>query len=206
MVRGSHAIVTVPLGVLPAGAITFEPVLDRRRAVAIDAVPFGAFEKVALAYEERFWQPSPSGVIVVADDAAEQWLSLIDLTEWHGRPVLVATTSGDHARTVSRWSEADRIGSVQSIVDVLAGGRAPEPVAALATSWTTDPLALGSYTHCGRSADEFRAARAELARPHGRVLFAGEATSAEAYALVDGAWTSGIREAMRLLQAPAVRL
>jgi hypothetical protein len=38
------------------------------------------------------------------------------------------------------------------------------------------------------------------------VLFAGEATDLDALALVDGAWTSGIREAKRLLRNPDVAL
>ena len=40
----------------------------------------------------------------------------------------------------------------------------------------------------------------------GRVLFAGEATSAERFGYADGAMQTGIREAKRLLGAPSVRL
>ena len=43
-------------------------------------------------------------------------------------------------------------------------------------------------------------------RPHGRVLFAGEATARTGASTVDGAWLTGIREAKRLLGVPAVDL
>jgi hypothetical protein len=38
------------------------------------------------------------------------------------------------------------------------------------------------------------------------MLFAGEGTSIDAPATVNGAWLSGIREAKRLLRAPQVQL
>jgi hypothetical protein len=46
-----------------------------------------------------------------------------------------------------------------------------------------------------------------LAEPlGGRVLFAGEATNAARFGFADGALSSGIREAKRLLGAPSVQL
>jgi hypothetical protein len=41
---------------------------------------------------------------------------------------------------------------------------------------------------------------------HGRVLFAGEATSPTRFGYTDGAFSSGVREAKRLLQRSRVRL
>ena len=206
MFPASHVLVTVPLGVLKAGAIEFDPPLDIGRRRAVEGIEFGAFEKVALAYEQRFWDRSTSGAIVVADSAPRQWLSLIDLSAWHGQPVLVATTSGEHARAIATLPVEGRIASVRAIVEVLAGGRAPEPVAAVASAWVAEPFSLGSYTHRGRSSEAYEARVARLATPHGRMLFAGEGTSIDAPATVDGAWLSGIREAKRLLRAPQVQL
>jgi polyamine oxidase len=206
VLAGSHALVTVPLGVLKAGAIAFDPPLDAVRRQAIERLGFGAFEKVALVYEERFWAPSPSGAIAFGDERPDQWTSLLDLGAWHGRPALVAVTTGHHARAIAGLAEEARIASVRALVDALAGGRAPEPIAAAATAWTSDPSSLGCYSHRGRLADGFERALATLAEPHGRVLFAGEATSVDAHALVDGAWLSGVREAKRLLRASRVEL
>ena len=45
-----------------------------------------------------------------------------------------------------------------------------------------------------------------MAAPHGRILFAGEATARTGASTVDGAWLTGIREAKRLLGVPAVDL
>jgi monoamine oxidase len=66
--EGSHAIVTVPLGVLKAGRIAFEPALPASKAGAIADLGFGAFEKVALRYEEAFWRtPDATDTTLVTD-------------------------------------------------------------------------------------------------------------------------------------------
>ena len=204
----SHAIVTVPLGVLKADAIEFEPPLPPAKLTAIDTLGFGAFEKVVLAYDQQYWQPSESGVVIVLDGEAGQWQALIDMSDWYQRPVLVAITTGTPARELAALPEAERIASVVAIVDELSGGTAPAPVASAASNWFTDPYSRGCYSRVSRNGDAAStiASITDLAAPHGRVLFAGEATDLDALALVDGAWTSGIREAKRLLRTPDVAL
>jgi monoamine oxidase len=65
----------------------------------------------------------------------------------------------------------------------------------------TDPHSRGSYAYIpiGASRRDLEA----LGEPiGGRLLFAGEATSSARAGFVDGAMTTGIREAKRLLGAP----
>ena len=206
--EASHAIVTVPLGVLKAGGIDFDPPLPPVKREAISTIGFGVFEKVALAYDERFWEPSPTGTIVVADERPLQWLSFLDLGHWYEYPVLLAVTTGQHARQMLALPEAERVAQVAALAKELGGPNAPDPVASAASSWLTDPFSRGCYSRIERDGDEEStgAAAMALSEPHGRVLFAGEATSVEALALVDGAWLSGIREAKRLLQSKRVAL
>ena len=204
----SHAIVTVPLGVLKADAIEFDPPLQPAKLAAIDTLGFGAFEKVVLAYDRQFWQPSESGVMVILDDETGQWLALIDMSKWYQRPVLVAIATGTPARELTALTETERIARVVAIVNDMTGGTAPEPVASAASNWGNDPYSQGCYSRISRNGDAASTIDSvtNLAAPHGRVLFAGEATELDALALVDGAWTSGIREAKRLLRTPDVAL
>ena len=73
------------------------------------------------------------------------------------------------------------------------------------TDWAGDPYSAGAYTHV-----TLGSANADvdlLGTPvGGRVLFAGEHTQSARVGYADGAMTSGIREAKRLLGAPAVTL
>jgi monoamine oxidase len=74
----------------------------------------------------------------------------------------------------------------------------PTPAAMIRTSWSTDPLAFGSYSYMAVGADPKM--RNALAAPLGnRVFFAGEATSLENPATVHGAQSSGVRVAQEIL-------
>ena len=85
------------------------------------------------------------------------------------------------------------------------GSPCPEPSAVAVTSWWTDPFSLGAYTHIPPDAHPDDAD--DLARPaHGRLMFAGEHTQSARLGYADGAFTSGIREAKRLLGQPSIRL
>ena len=53
---GSHAVVTVPLGVLKRGAPRFLPTLPPDRLAAIARLGFGRYEKVALRFDQPFWR------------------------------------------------------------------------------------------------------------------------------------------------------
>ena len=73
------------------------------------------------------------------------------------------------------------------------------------TSWATDPYSGGAYTHIPPGATPADADL--LGEPiGGRLLFAGEHTQSARMAYADGAMTSGIREAKRLLGQPSVHL
>ena len=73
------------------------------------------------------------------------------------------------------------------------------------TGWADDPCAGGGYTHVtpGSSNADLDLLGTPVA---GRILFAGEHTQAARVGYADGAMTSGIREAKRLLGSATVRL
>lgn len=201
---GSHAVVTVPLGVLKAGRLTFVPPLDAAKQAAVDRVGFGAFEKVALAYDEAFWQvDGEPRAIIVADPNRSTWPLILDLSAWYGAPVVVALTAGDSARAVAELPADERVRQVSEILAEIGGPNSPGPVASASSAWTTSPFTGGCYSGLF-SAEATEDDLAVLGEPAGRVMFAGEATSPLEYASVDGAWVSGIREAKRLLQRPQV--
>jgi polyamine oxidase len=101
---------------------------------------------------------------------------------------------------------ADRDDAVRWALGMLAeaiGGPCPEPVAVAVTSWATDPYSGGAYTHIPPGASPADADL--LGEPvGGRLLFAGEHTQSARLAYADGAMTSGIREAKRLLSQSSV--
>lgn len=202
----SHAIVTASLGVLRSNAIAFDPPLPPEKIQALSRCGFGNFEKVALAYSSPILNAKGSHILT-ADRDRRAWPLILDMSQWYGEPVLLAITVGTHARELARRPEKDRLEEVASIVRAITGDPTLRPTAGASSAWTTDPFALGCYTSLGRWTEraEFAADIDAIAQPHGRVLFAGEATHRYS-STVDSAWISGVREAKRLLQRSSVVL
>ncbi|GAA3446400.1 flavin monoamine oxidase family protein [Planomonospora venezuelensis] len=201
--RGSHVLVTVPLGVLKAGTIGFQPALPASKARAVAALGFGDFEKVVLRYGSRHWDEAATGFLVRhGGTPLRAW---IDATGPAGAPTLVALAGGPAGRALSALAAEEVLRRAQDVLVTATGARLPAPAAWAVTGWRNDPFARGAYTHLTPGAGV--AAIEELAVPlAGRVLFAGEATCPVRFGHADGAFVSGIREAKRLLGAPSVEL
>jgi polyamine oxidase len=97
--------------------------------------------------------------------------------------------------------------AAQWVLTMLTGatGRpCPAPTAVAVSGWARDPYSRGAYTHIPPGAEP--ADVDLLGNPiNGRLLFAGEHTQSTRVAYADGALSSGIREAKRLLHRPSVR-
>ncbi|MBG0814606.1 NAD(P)/FAD-dependent oxidoreductase [Planomonospora sp. ID82291] len=201
--RGSHVLVTVPLGVLKAGAIGFLPALPPPKARAVAALGFGDFEKVVLRYGSRHWDEAVTGFLVRhGNTPLRAW---IDATGPAGAPTLVALAGGPAGRALSALAEEEVLRRARDVLATATGARLPAPEASAVTRWRNDPFARGAYAHLTPGAGV--AAIEALAAPvAGRVLFAGEATCPVRFGHADGAFVSGVREAKRLLGVPAVEL
>jgi len=206
---GTHVLVTVPLGVLKAGTIELDPPVPSGHADAIDRVGFGVLEKVALAYERAVWHVDgkPSHLTIV-DSPRPQWPVILDLSTWYGVPVVVGMATGAAGRTLAALPEPERVAALHATICEIGGPDTPEPVAFATTSWATDPFVHGCYANIAPTTDvaQHAADITTLATPHGRVLFAGEHTCERGTSTVDSAWSTGVREATRLLQTRQVPL
>jgi len=221
--EGSHVVVTVPLGVLKRGLPRFSPVLPPDRLAAIERLGFGRFEKVALRFTESFWRDAGFPQLMVFPREPGEWMVwAMGLDAFGGGPVLVffvfhsaaarladaAAAGADTRAGVGADTRADADPWAEWAFGMLAqvtGRPCPEPTAAAVSSWAADPWTAGAYTHIPPGAGPADADL--LGEPlGGRLLFAGEHTQSARLSYADGAMTSGIREAKRLLGTPAVRI
>jgi monoamine oxidase len=204
-IHGSHVVVTVPLGVLKARSIAFEPRLPKWKRRAIRRIGFGAFEKVAMVFDEPFWSDATHTHMLFMSDHAPLELPLwLDLNEIEGTPALVAIGGGRCARQLYALEPDDRLALALTRLKEILGRDVPQPVAWKSTDWHGSRYTRGAYSTVlvGRSLADLDA----LAQPvGGRVLFAGEATH-HRLGYTDGAMSSGVREAKRLLRKPSVAL
>ncbi|MFY9713838.1 MAG: FAD-dependent oxidoreductase [Microbacterium sp.] len=196
----SNVVVTVPLGVLKAEVIEFEPALPEQVAGPIARLGMGVFNKLFLQFRERFW--SEDGYVLRAlGEAGEHWHSWYDVSAISGRPTLLTFAAGPFGRHQQGRSDDAVIDDALRSLNALYGERVGRPVAHWITRWGDDPYSLGSYSHLavGSSHHDHDA----LAGPVDGVLhFAGEATWGDEPATVGAALYSGHRAAERILNNP----
>lgn len=189
VLEADRAIVTIPLGVLKAGTIAFEPPLPDEKQAAIERLGFGVLDKVVLKFDQPFW---PDADVIGLVGGEQPLPMLINGETFADVPLLVGLRGGSEARAREALSDQD---AVSQVVTALG---APPPTGSLVTRWAADPYARGSYSFVavGSSPDDMEA----LAEPvNDRLAFAGEATNAEFFGTVHGAYLSGVREADRIL-------
>lgn len=192
-VRASQAILTLPLGVLQAGAVRFAPALSAKRP-ALRSLASGPVIRVAMRFHEPVWERHAPGVAFFHSPGAPF------PTFWTPLPL--------RAPLLTAWAggpKADRLTGLSPrtlIAKALAGVHAIFPDAQLADAlvqdWQQDPHARGGYSYVLVGGE---GAREGLAKPIADTLyFAGEATDAEEAGTVAGALRSGLRAAREILR------
>lgn len=107
-IRADRAIITLPLGVLRANAVVFDPPLPAPTRAAIDRLGVGDVAKVVLRFPDAFWPSGIDGVIDVSASRAvpNQWA---DISEVAGAPVLVGIVGGPDARRLEQLSDEEAV-------------------------------------------------------------------------------------------------
>ncbi len=208
------AVITLPLGVLQAGSVTFHPAPGD---VLLQAgrMRMGHVCRISLVFKRRWWAD-----LFPNADALQQLSFLIPTTRsaspqhaefdvfWTGfpslDPVLTAWSGGPSARAFDSLNEhaiahlacanLERIFGLphEAVLNELAGHYRHD--------WTTDPLSLGAYSWVPVGAADVSA---KLAQPIQNTLyFAGEHTDVTGHwGTVHGALRSGQRAAAQVLDA-----
>jgi monoamine oxidase len=211
-----YCILTVPCS--EVSKIDFDPHLPGTRVRADDYIRLGSYKKVAFVpttvptaegndIEEHceyfIYDPHYDGVW-------EYFLLPAQPTQPTQPTILVCVTAGDFAQQLDQVPEGI---VVQSVVDLLteayagAGGDFAPQSQPVVTNWTGTPHIGGAYSYTrfdsslGLDNPVPLKARKEIAKPHGRVHFAGEATWKKAYGTIHGAYKSGERAANEILKA-----
>ena len=180
--------------------------LPSDRLAAIDRLGFGRYEKVALRFGEPFWRDAGvSHLMLFPRDPALPALWVFDLDDFGAGPALVCHVFHTAVSQVLDGGPGRAASRVLDMLSEAFGRRCPEPVEAAVSAWADDPYAGGAYSHVPPGASP--ADLDLLGEPiGGRLLFAGEHTQSARTGYADGAMTSGLREALRLLGGTGVQL
>jgi monoamine oxidase len=199
-VQARAAIVTVPVGVLAAGAIGFAPPLKADKRAAIAALPMALYDKVAVGLS-RHVIDAPADARVTALTPHGRIMQVI--ARPGGRDGVIVLAEGDEARQLeANGPSAAGAWALSALAEIFGKTLRPAFAGAVATRWSEDVYARGAWS-VARDGQAGERDRIVLAQPHdGRIFFAGEATEGGD---LEGAHSSGVRAATEALTLLARR-
>jgi monoamine oxidase len=188
-IKADYVILAVPLTTLRA--IEIVPNLPLEQADVFARLKYGRVTKSLLQFDRRFWKrkgrspaygtDAPTGAIWDANE------------EQRGRLGILTLMAGGQAS-----EDTQKILAQQGVDGLVRGIEWLKPDGAELlhshhVTWEHDTWAQGGYAYFDSSFDPV--CRPWLARPHGRLLFAGEHTSIKWQGYMNGAVESGLRAA-----------
>ena len=188
-IKADYVIVAVPVTTLRA--IEISPELPIEQAKAFERLRYGRVTKSLLQFDRRFWKrkgrsraygtDAPTGAIWDANE------------EQRGRAgILTLMAGGQASEDTQKILSQEGVEGLVRALSWLKPGEA-ELLKHHHVTWEHDSWVQGGYTYFDPAFDP--AWRPWLARPHGRLLFAGEHTSIKWQGYMNGAVESGLRAA-----------
>ena len=193
---GDHAVITLPLGVLKKGKVSFSPGLRDSMRNSIEKIPMGNVTKVALRFEDAFW-PVDTQYFGYMSKVKGQFPYFINTRTFSSVNVLVGFCFGNYAPVVEQKTDAEIKDEVTGILRTMFGASVSEPSSVIVTRWSTDDHTFGAYSYpgVGNVPDDFN----RFAEPiNNRLFFAGEHTTFDYHGTVHGAYLSGLEAANRI--------
>lgn len=203
--RAAAVVLTLPLGVLRAGTVAFDPPLKAKQRV-IARMGWGEASRILLRFRPGFWSaPFLPRALAAGSGRAFGFVNAPGLPVpvwWVSRPpapVVTGWAGGPAARHLSRHGpaalETAALRSLAQIFQVRPAILRSWLVDSRSHDWGRDPFTGGAYSYVAAGAED---AAEQLAAPVADTLyFAGEATAAEP-GTVHGALDSGLRAAREI--------
>ena len=197
------AVVTLPVGVLQSGLVSFSPELPESKVLALRGMRMGPVIKLVFRFD-RAIVPEHVSAVYSAKNPPMWWSPSFGRTP--ASHVWTAFVSGDWAMDLLSLGERGALDAAVEALRAELGRNDLQPLDARLIAWPDDPYSCGGYSFVLPGHD---GARKLLAEPTPPLFWAGEATEPEGRsATVHGALESGMRVAREVrasLQAGAGR-
>ncbi len=191
-----HIVCAIPFSVLRQ--IEISPPFSPQKQTAIEQLPYTSVVRIYLQSRRKFWdeQGLPNSATT---DLPIKWIQEPTVNQPGPRGILESYTAGDWARRLTAMKEADRIRFVLDEVERVFPGMREQFEVGASKSWDEDPWARGGYVWF--KPGQMSTLLPHIARPEGRVHFAGEHASTWPQ-WMQGALESGLRAAREIHEAP----
>jgi monoamine oxidase len=193
--RAQHAIVAVSPSL--AGRWQWEPPLPADRDALSQRMPMGAYMKVVVAYERRWWRDAGLCGIAYADTGPVQMV--VDASgPGVAGGLLACFITGRAVQEYGRLELGVRQAAVRETLTRMFGPQAGDWSAYAECDWTAEPYSRGGPVGLMGPGTLGRYGHA-LRRPEGRVHWAGTDTATVWNGYMDGAIEAGERAADEVL-------
>lgn len=197
-IQADRVIITVPLGVLKANRIKFDPELPDEKRDAIAQLGMGHINKIALKFPRPFW-PKEDFAIARTTSVRGEYTTFVNAYHFTNEPILVGQIPSSYRNGLENVPDDQIFAEAVGVLRRMYGSNVPDYTDAVRTRWAADPFALGAQSY-NKFGVESGPLRDVLAQPiDDRLFFAGEATNRKRYGSVSGAYNSGLRAAEELM-------
>jgi len=121
MVGSGAVVMTVPIGVLKAGKITFDPPLPASNQSGIAALGAGLLDKLCLAFDEVFWDADAEMIHWIDPERPGLWAEWVNGYRLFGVPLLLGYNGGGQAEQLSGQDDETVVESGMAALDAMFG-------------------------------------------------------------------------------------
>lgn len=196
--EADYIVVAVPLGVLKAKRISFDPPLPRAYSSKIDRLGFGSVTKIAMKFETAFWDTGVQYFGVMTEQRG-RWNYWMNYRTFSDVNVILGLSVGAYALVADRMSDSAMTADAMEVLRSVWGDAVGVPSEVLTTHWSKDENALGAYTYPtpGTRPSDFDDLGEAI---EGVVFLCGEHTTFDYAGTIQGAYLSGLRAADRIAE------
>ena len=193
---GDYLICAVPFPVQKK--IEVSPAFSVEKQRAIEQLPYLSASKIFLQSSKRFWvSEGLSGFATTDLPISQIWDATYQQSGTRG--ILQAFPISLHSRRVTGMAESERINVALEQVEMVYPGMRGHFEGGVTKCWDEDEWARGAFAFY--KPGQFSSLLPHVARPEGRIYFAGEHTSVWIGGWMQGALESGNRVAREVNEA-----
>jgi monoamine oxidase len=194
--EGDFALITLPLGVLKAGDVRFDPVFSTSKKNAIKKLGVGNINKLAMRFEKTFW-PSDRDFIGYMSRRKGEFPLFLDWAHASGKPYLVSILGNEFSKSIEKQEDIEVTVMVHQVLYKLFED-AGMPISMRFSRWSSEKFSKGAFSYLPAGVEIVN--RDYLALPEKRIFFAGEATIRDGAGTAHGAYNSGLRAANWIME------
>lgn len=195
-----YAVITFSIGVLKSNNVQFVPPLPQTKIDLLNKISNSLYLKVFLEFENTFWETDVDYILHV-DPVRGNFFHFQSLARYPAThpSVLIVTVTGEKARMVYTQSRDETVADIMQILSkIYVQKNVTNPLNMVIPDWGISPYYRGMYSFLKVDSDQ-----EQVAKPIGKLYFAGEAFSVCCNGFVHGAYFSGIDTAKLILDDKA---